>query len=585
MWCLVCTLFFIHQALASMSGVSRTDIPVRFPIYRSDYQPLRKRDGEKEILGLGDFFDVSYTVLMGLGGGLIPLVIDSGSSDLWVISDSCATEPCLETDIPLYSPNAFEPTGLIAQLLYGDSFTGTHAFGPVGKDDLSFAGMTVSDQLFAAVNDTNTTVLQTGAAGILGLGFPVNSQIWFKNFEHDHPVESPQRRSPNFQSRFPQLGRFRGEYSNNGSNNEGNSTHNPRSLRPRDEPLSSNSSWTSVILDSFSQNGPPLTRYIAQLGLEPRFTVSLQRDTVDLGGNAGMLTIGELPDGIEEKDLTWVPVRLYSPAEGGLLPPPESPNETYPLTWEAPIDAVFLNGVKLPRSNLTSPSLSDSALFDTGNNLIRGPSDVVDFIRSMLQNEREGDDSRSYPCTQPNILTFQIGGKMFPIDPKDLGNQLFEDSVEDCVPNLAVTDTPVEGEGFLYSWNLGTPFLKSVLASFHYGNISFPSQDPPRIGFLSTVPDNLEDRYKEAVQKAATENGGNFPAIAEPAPTSLPSFSLNSAGIQKAVPTSTGVDDANRHHDANGAIPGLGLGPIKRPFSRVQKVVGTALITGGILLV
>ena len=42
----------------------------------------------------------------------------------------------------------------------------------------------------------------------------------------------------------------------------------------------------------------------------------------------------------------------------------------------------------------------------------------------MLQNEREGDDSRSYPCTQPNILTFQIGGKMFPIDPKDLGNQL-----------------------------------------------------------------------------------------------------------------------------------------------------------------
>ena len=57
-------------------------------------------------------------------------------------------------------------------LLYGDSFTGTHAFGPIGKDKAGIATIGVQDQYFAAITDTNTTVLETGSAGILGIGFP-----------------------------------------------------------------------------------------------------------------------------------------------------------------------------------------------------------------------------------------------------------------------------------------------------------------------------------------------------------------------------------------------------------------------------
>jgi hypothetical protein len=54
--------------------------------------------------------------------------------------------------------------------------------------------------------------------------------------------------------------------------------------------------------------------------------VSLQRDTIDISGH-GMLTVGKLPDGIDNSSLTWVPVRLYSPEDGGMSPPTFAPEE------------------------------------------------------------------------------------------------------------------------------------------------------------------------------------------------------------------------------------------------------------------
>jgi hypothetical protein len=119
---------------------------------------------------------------------------------------------------------------------------------------------------------------------------------------------------------------------------------------------------------------------------------------------------------------------------------------------------------------------------------------------------------------------------MFPVDPRDFGNQDFSNSVDTCVPSIHATDPPVEGR-YLYSWSLGDPFLKrcgfclqfgsafgaltaildaSVLSSYHYGNLTYPSQDPPRMGFLSTVPADADEQLKAAVQ-AAAQDGGNFP--------------------------------------------------------------------------
>jgi hypothetical protein len=84
------------------------------------------------------------------------------------------------------------------------------------------------------------------------------------------------------------------------------------------------------ILASFAGDGPLLPRLILTGALaSPVVAISLQRDTIDIGGNQGMLSIGELPAGLAMEDLTWVPLRGYTTAEGGLPAPEESPNEVH----------------------------------------------------------------------------------------------------------------------------------------------------------------------------------------------------------------------------------------------------------------
>ena len=89
-----------------------------------------------------------------------------------MISETCQTDQCQGAGVPLYRQSSFQATGHQIQLLYGDSHTGTQADGPIGKDNVGIAGLSVSNQYLAAIVNTNTTVLETGSAGILGFGFP-----------------------------------------------------------------------------------------------------------------------------------------------------------------------------------------------------------------------------------------------------------------------------------------------------------------------------------------------------------------------------------------------------------------------------
>ena len=83
-----------------------------------------------------------------------------------------------------------------------------------------------------------------------------------------------------------------------------------------------------AIFSSWSTIGPFVPRLVSQGELpQPMITVTLQRTTMDVGGNLGMLSIGELPTGVKASDLTWVPLRNYSAASGGIPAPSDSPNE------------------------------------------------------------------------------------------------------------------------------------------------------------------------------------------------------------------------------------------------------------------
>ncbi|KAH9983325.1 aspartic peptidase domain-containing protein [Russula compacta] len=442
------------------------------PIQRRRMAPSEgsvKRGTDSGSTGLGDFLDEVYSVPISIGKIATAVDIDTGSSDLWVVSDACKTTVCENTKMPAYPSASIMAAGGSVELLYGDSSTGTHASGPVAQDVAAIAGLSMSQQVFAAVSDTNSTAVMPGTNGIFGLGFPSESQV--------------QRAAIN--AKF------------------------------------NNPSTTDDFVLGTANDGPLLSRIILSGSLEqPMFSVMLQRDTIDVSGSNGALTVGKLPDGIDNSSLTWVPVRLYNPGDGGLSPPTFAPKEIYPLRWEVPIGGVILDGQQLPASALSGSSSVVSALLDTGNSLIRGPNDIVDSILKQVSSSFAANPNAAptFPCSAPHDLAFQIGGKTFPVDPRDFLSQNTPGDATTCVADKVVaTDPPARGA--LFSWSLGDPFFKSNLVVFYYGNLTHPSVDPPRIGFLSMVPDNANNIVQSDVSQAQTK-GGNFGSTSQAAPTS-----------------------------------------------------------------
>ncbi|TFY83839.1 hypothetical protein EWM64_g166 [Hericium alpestre] len=402
-----------------------------------------------------------YTVPITIGNTLTAVNLDTGSSDLWIVTDACKTQVCRHSNLPPYPSAQVKPAGGSVALQYGDSLTGTHANGPVAQNTATIAGLSMPEQPFGAISDTNNTSIINGGDGIFGLGFPASSQV-------------------------------QAAVINNKFNNP---------------------SQTDDFVDGTSAYGPLLSRLAMKELTQELDQISLQRDTIDIGGQTGALTVGKLPDGVDNSSLTWVPVRMYSSKNGGLNPPQDNPNEIYPLRWEVPLDGVYLDGQKLADSTIRPTGISSpglSALIDTGNSLIRGPEDIIDSILKSVSPAFAANSNAlpTYPCATPHTMAFQIGGKMFPIDPRDFVSQNDTGDVTNCIANNIVSTDP-PSVGALFSWSLGDPFFKSTLVAFYFGNLTHPSVDPPRIGFMSSVPSNATAELTEAVDDAKS-NGGNF---------------------------------------------------------------------------
>lgn len=92
-------------------------------------------------------------------------------------------------------------------------------------------------------------------------------------------------------------------------------------------------------------------------------------------------------------------------------------------------------------------------MLSQGTSLILGPQDVVSYIQQRLSS------LDTFICSQPHNLSFEIGGKIFPVDPRDFATQATGTIGDGCVATLAGTDAPYVGNA-LFSWILGVPFLK-----------------------------------------------------------------------------------------------------------------------------
>ncbi|EIW52125.1 acid protease [Trametes versicolor FP-101664 SS1] len=496
-WCALCVL--VWSALVSASALpARTSSrkgAVTLPFIRHSRKVTARDDGGVVVggtVGLGDSQDLFYSVAVTVGNTTVPVNLDTGSADLWIRTSACQTSQCTQSNAgpPYDDSKGFQPSGGDVDLIFGDSVTGTHASGPVGRDTVTLAGLVMEKQPLAAVNDTDNSAVASGGSGILGLGF--------------------------FSQSFVQAAIVNAETAN---------------------------SSIDTFVEQTASSGPIVSRLIMSDVIdEPLFSITLQRDTIDVSGQ-GQITIGQLPEGIDNSSLTWVPVRLYDASVGGLSPPSLAPNEVYPLRWEVELDGVFLDDKILSVSSQQAvgiPNPSLSALIDTGNSILRGPNDVVSNILSTVSPAFAADSSAqpTFPCTDAHSLMFQIGGVRFPVDPRDFVSQASgSDGQAACAAgNIVATDAPRSGS--LFSWNLGDPFLKSNLVVFYYGNLTHPSVDPPRMGFKSLVPTDAADLLEDAVGDAQ-KAGGNFESTSDAAPTA--SSLIHEDGAARATGTANGA--------------------------------------------
>jgi len=121
---------------------------------------------------------MSYFALIKAGGINFRVALDTASSDLWLVSSTCGTETC--TKVPRY-PLAYQsPTfvslndnSTVFKAQYADS---TFASGFVARETVQLDNLTLSNQAFGVVTDSNVS-LTDQTSGIIGLGFPRLSSI------------------------------------------------------------------------------------------------------------------------------------------------------------------------------------------------------------------------------------------------------------------------------------------------------------------------------------------------------------------------------------------------------------------------
>ncbi|EGO00413.1 hypothetical protein SERLA73DRAFT_180992 [Serpula lacrymans var. lacrymans S7.3] len=132
----------------------------------------RKRGNTSPVAITDEQNDSSYSGVVGIGtpAQIFSVVLDTGSSDLWVGSTSCLT---CSVNAPAFDPSQSSTLKLASggssqvHIIYG---SGT-VQGGLATDTVSLGGFSVAPQTFLVVDETSANLFTDGVSGIMGLGF------------------------------------------------------------------------------------------------------------------------------------------------------------------------------------------------------------------------------------------------------------------------------------------------------------------------------------------------------------------------------------------------------------------------------
>jgi cathepsin D len=138
--------------------------------------------------------DSSYfgSLAVGTPATAYNVILDTGSSDMWLASSSCRTG-CV--GVPTYDAaksSTFQNLSTPFRIQYGSGA----ATGTLIRDVVQMAGFRVDDQTFALVDAVTPRLLQNPVSGLMGLGFRAIAsseatpfwQTLFQSGSWDEPV-------------------------------------------------------------------------------------------------------------------------------------------------------------------------------------------------------------------------------------------------------------------------------------------------------------------------------------------------------------------------------------------------------------
>ncbi|KAG1742630.1 aspartic peptidase domain-containing protein [Suillus paluster] len=151
----------IHAPIVRRSHSNRVaNLPKAVEALRKKYGTNLKRASTVVIPITDEENDSSYS------GVNFNLVLDTGSSDLWVATTSCTS---CGSDIPKFDPSTsstYKATSSPLEIAYGSG----PVHGTVAHDNVAFGSFEMSQE-FLAVTNITSGLINDGLSGIMGLGF------------------------------------------------------------------------------------------------------------------------------------------------------------------------------------------------------------------------------------------------------------------------------------------------------------------------------------------------------------------------------------------------------------------------------
>jgi cathepsin D len=131
----------------------------------------------------------------------LPVVLDTGSSDLWFASSSCQNCTSGVPELNMTGSSTLQRSSQSVIFIYGSG----QASGTLAKDTISIGSYTMGDQVFAVVNNVTGSLLDRGRTGIMGLAFESlavsRSTPFWQSLVNGNQLSSPEMSF--FITRFP----------------------------------------------------------------------------------------------------------------------------------------------------------------------------------------------------------------------------------------------------------------------------------------------------------------------------------------------------------------------------------------------